>query len=80
MPFSNLGEGVISLDTARRQALEFKHPACRELAFLFIHGTLHNLGYDHARSHEDAVIMFALQNDILNSFEFDWESCVWPKD
>lgn len=80
LPFTNLGEVVISLDTARRQALEFKHPACRELAFLFIHGTLHNLGYDHARSHEDAVIMFALQNDILNSFEFDWESCVWPKD
>lgn len=80
LPFTNLGEVVISLDTARRQALEFKHPACRELAFLFIHGTLHNLGYDHARSHEDAVVMFALQNDILNSFEFDWESCVWPKD
>lgn len=80
LPFNNLGEVVISLDTARRQASEFKHPVCRELAFLFIHGTLHNLGYDHARSHEDAVIMFALQNKILNSFSFPWEACQWPKD
>lgn len=80
LPFKDLGEVVISLDTAIRQAEEFNHPTCRELAFLFIHGTLHNLGYDHARSHEDAEIMFALQNDILNSFSFEWEDSRWIKD
>lgn len=80
LPFKDLGEVVISLDTAKRQAEEFHHPTCRELAFLFIHGTLHNLGYDHARSHAEATLMFDLQNKILNAFAFDWEQCVWPKD
>lgn len=77
LPFKDLGEVVISLDTAIKQADEFKHPVCRELAFLFIHGTLHNLGYDHARSHEDAEIMFALQNDILNNYVYEWEDSKW---
>lgn len=80
LPFKDLGEVVISLDTAIKQADEFKHPICRELAFLFIHGTLHNLGYDHARSHEDAEIMFSLQNDILNNYAYEWEDSKWLKD
>lgn len=79
LPFRNLGEVIISLDTSIRQAEEFSHPTCREMAFLFIHGTLHNLGYDHARGERDAEVMFALQNEILNSFRWDWEGCRWPK-
>jgi probable rRNA maturation factor len=42
-----LGEIVISLDTARRQARELGHDEVRELAELALHGVLHLLGYDH---------------------------------
>lgn len=80
LEFMDLGDLIVSLPQAQRQADEFKHPLCRELAFLFIHGTLHNLGYDHTKSDEDARVMYELQNNILNGFQFDWENEEWkPK-
>lgn len=42
-----LGDIIISLDTAVRQAKEQKHPLIVELAWLFSHGLLHLLGWDH---------------------------------
>ena len=42
-----LGDIVISLETAKRQAEEYNHDLLREVAFLTIHGMLHILGYDH---------------------------------
>ncbi len=42
-----LGEIVISLDTARRQAEELGHDEVRELEELMLHGLLHLLGHDH---------------------------------
>jgi probable rRNA maturation factor len=42
-----LGEVVISLDTARRQAAQLGHSELRELEELVLHGTLHLLGHDH---------------------------------
>lgn len=46
-----LGEIVISLDSARRQAESLGHGEVRELSELALHGTLHLLGYDHLRDH-----------------------------
>jgi probable rRNA maturation factor len=46
-----LGEVVISLDTARRQAEALGHDEVQELSELALHGTLHLLGYDHERDH-----------------------------
>jgi probable rRNA maturation factor len=43
-----LGQIVVSLDTARRQAGVEGHPEIRELQELVLHATLHLLGYDHA--------------------------------
>ena len=42
-----LGDIVISLDTAQKQALSQEHPLETELAWLAAHGLLHLLGWDH---------------------------------
>lgn len=42
-----LGDIVISVDTAKRQAQQQQHPLSTELAWLAAHGTLHLLGWDH---------------------------------
>jgi probable rRNA maturation factor len=44
-----LGQIVISLDAASRQAAELGHDVVRELEELLLHGTLHLLGHDHER-------------------------------
>jgi probable rRNA maturation factor len=42
-----LGDIVISVDTAQRQARERGHGLEKELKILVLHGLLHLLGYDH---------------------------------
>lgn len=42
-----LGDVVISVDTAQRQAQQQGHPLQTELAWLAAHGLLHLLGWDH---------------------------------
>lgn len=43
----HLGDVLISVPAARRQAVERGHPAEREIKVLLLHGVLHCLGYDH---------------------------------
>ena len=52
-----LGDVVISVETAARQAEEHHLSSNEELILLAIHGILHLLGYDHERSPQDARIM-----------------------
>ena len=59
-----LGEIYISADKAREQAVSYGHSLDRELKFLFVHGLLHLLGYDHMKE-EDEKVMFRLQDEIL---------------
>ena len=42
-----LGDIVISVETARRQARLLGHGLLRELELLLLHGVLHLMGYDH---------------------------------
>ncbi|MFN2449809.1 MAG: rRNA maturation RNase YbeY [Candidatus Baltobacteraceae bacterium] len=42
-----LGDVVISVETARRQAADYDAPLQREIYRLLIHGLLHILGHDH---------------------------------
>lgn len=44
---TNIGEVIISLPQARRQATEAGHPLANEIAALLAHGIYHLLGYDH---------------------------------
>ncbi len=61
-----LGDIVISLEHARRQAEEYGHSLDREIAFLTAHSMLHLLGYDHELSDEDDRIMRKRQNAVMD--------------
>lgn len=63
--YQDLGDVFIAIPQALRQAKQYNHTIQRELSFLFIHGLLHCLGYDHCRK-EDEKEMFELQEVILD--------------
>lgn len=63
-----LGDVVISVPQALRQASEQGKEPRQELALLLVHGILHLLGYDHATLDQEKK-MFALQGRILQKFE-----------
>jgi probable rRNA maturation factor len=48
-----LGDVVISIDTARRQAKERGHALWDEVTLLLAHGLLHLIGYDHGSDEEE---------------------------
>lgn len=52
-----LGDIVISIETAHRQAEEYAHSFDREMAFLATHGMFHLLGYDHEKEDEEKRMM-----------------------
>ncbi|MCB9667556.1 MAG: rRNA maturation RNase YbeY [Myxococcales bacterium] len=52
-----LGDVVISLPTARRQAAGRGHDAMEEVTFLLAHGLLHLLGMDHRDPEEEESMM-----------------------
>ena len=47
LPGMPLGSIIISVDTAKKGAMELGHSVEDEIKLLFIHGLLHLLGYDH---------------------------------
>ena len=50
----HLGDIVISLERAKKQAVEYGHSFEREVGYLVVHGTLHLLGFDHESPDEKA--------------------------
>jgi probable rRNA maturation factor len=70
-----LGDVVIAIGTARRQALELRHTLEREIAFLTVHGILHLCGFDHDTSSRRRT-MWKLQDAIVETlFPFPNTSC-----
>jgi probable rRNA maturation factor len=50
-PGDDACEIVISVDQAKRQAVDERHGLTTELRYLLLHGILHGLGYDHETDH-----------------------------
>jgi rRNA maturation RNase YbeY len=61
-----LGDVVISLPAAKRQAAALGHSLREEVTRLLVHGVLHLLGYDHERSKRDALLMARKERTILS--------------
>lgn len=61
-----VGEIFICNQRAIEQAKEYGHDYNREICFLFLHGILHCLGYDHIND-DDRVVMENLQDKILDA-------------
>ncbi len=62
-----LGDVVISLPQAARQARAQNVPLNRELAQLLVHGILHLLGYDHEHSSVEAQRMQRKERAVLSA-------------
>ena len=62
---SELGDIFINVEAVVDQAKDYQHTIRREVCFLFTHGLLHLLGYDHMNE-EDEKKMFALQDEIID--------------
>jgi len=60
-----LGDVVISVPTALRQASEEGRSLDDELATLLVHGVLHLCGYDHERNKKEATLMRRRERAIL---------------
>ena len=67
-----LGDIFISVDHAKKQAEEYGHSLRREMCFLFTHGILHLLGYDHMTDEQEKE-MFSLQDEILGALSIERE-------
>ena len=62
-----LGDIVISVETAFRQADLYGHGADREIAFLTVHSMLHLLGYDHVNGGLEQALMREKEEAILDA-------------
>jgi len=65
IPINELGDIVISIDTAFRESIDYKQSFDYRLAWLLIHGMLHLLGYDHEQSDRRADEMYSKENELL---------------
>jgi len=63
-----LGDIVICLDKAKKQAEEYGHSLQREVGFLTAHSMLHLLGYDHMEESEEKI-MFEKQEIVLTCLD-----------
>jgi probable rRNA maturation factor len=56
LPVGLLGDVILSVDTARRQAAQHGRPLLSELTMLLAHGLLHLLGHDHRTDAEERAM------------------------
>lgn len=61
----NLGEIIISLDTAKEQSQKVENGFEKEILTLIAHGILHLLGFNHS-TEEDYEFVVKMQNSVVN--------------
>ena len=66
-----LGDIIISVETAQKQADNLNHSMEKELTVLLIHGLLHLTGYDHEKD-KDYKIMWEKESEILKIFDLQF--------
>jgi len=72
---TSLGDVVISVETAERQAEKDGRPINEELLRLLIHGILHLFGYDHENvSEEEAGRMRELEERLFHQTDPLWDA------
>ena len=66
-----LGDVVISVEHALKQANDYNHSTEREIAYLTVHSVLHLLGYDHIDEAEEKRIMRKKEEEALSILGLD---------
>jgi pyridoxine 5-phosphate synthase len=67
--FKELGDIVISVETAQKEASEKNVSLHDHLTWLITHGLLHLLGHDHERGEEEAIAMWDLEQQLINQLK-----------
>jgi len=75
-----LGDVVVSMETAVKQAKTYGHSLEREVGFLVVHSMLHLLGYDHETSALDAANMREKEEAILGELGISRDETFTPDD
>ena len=69
-----LGDVVISVEQALKQAEQFGHSTEREIAYLTVHSVLHLLGYDHVDEAEEKIKMRKREEETLKEIGLEIKS------
>ena len=65
-----IGDIVISVPRAVKQAKEYGHPLQREIGYLTAHGTLHLLGFDHVDGGLEAIRMREKEERVMTQLGY----------
>lgn len=76
LPADVLGDLVISLPEAERNAKDIRQPFAREVCFLLVHGILHLCGYDHVQAAEEKK-MRAAQRTLMRRLAGTGKTPLW---
>ncbi len=71
IPIKELGDILISIETARREAKAYNQSLSDRLTWLLVHGFLHIIGYDHEQSEEAAEQMHLLEQGLIERLQKD---------
>lgn len=71
-----LGDLVVSLETAQRQAQSLGSSVDEVVAHLLVHGTLHLLGYDHAEPDEEGAMR---ARETMHTGSLGYRPVVWSE-
>jgi len=69
IPVKELGDIIISVETAQKEARKLKISLHDRLTWLITHGLLHLLGFNHERSEKEALEMWDLENKLIKQLQ-----------